>query len=82
MKTNDIKKGMRIKMANGWYGTMMDNMRGNTRMAEIEGFETEIGSVYSHDIECVIIDNKTIMVEHSPAQLHFKQQIDTLIPFN
>ena len=38
MKTNDIKKGMRVKLANGWEGTMADNMRGSTRVVEVEGF--------------------------------------------
>jgi hypothetical protein len=51
MKTVDIKKGMRILMANGWEGTMKDNGRGVTRVAEIEGYYTETGSVYSYDIQ-------------------------------
>ena len=50
MKTNELKKGTRIVMRNGWEGTLMDNLKGNTRMAEIEGYCTEIGSVYAHDI--------------------------------
>ena len=71
MKTNDIKKGDRILLSNGWYATMADNARGNTRMAKVEGHYTEIGSVYSHDIMAVvrIEDNRTIaMVEHTTAQ--------------
>jgi hypothetical protein len=54
MKTSEIKKGMRVKLDNGWYGTMMDNMRGTTRMVEVEGYYTEIGSVYSYDIALVL----------------------------
>lgn len=50
MQTNDIKKGTRIKLHNGWFGTMYDNKRGNARTAEVEGFYTEIGSVYAWDI--------------------------------
>lgn len=50
MTTNDIKSGMRFKLANGWYGTMKDNKRGNIRLAEVEGLYTEIGSIYAHDI--------------------------------
>lgn len=50
MTTNEIKKGMRFKLANGWWATMMDNKRGNIRMAQVEGLYTEIGSVYAHDI--------------------------------
>lgn len=78
MKTNDIKKGMRIQMANGWKGTMMDNVKGNTRMAEIEGFETEIGSVYAHDIMWVVVDNKAVKVEHTDKQLQLKEQINLM----
>lgn len=41
---------MRIRLANGWYATMMDNKRGNIRLAEVEGIVKEIGSIYAHDI--------------------------------
>ncbi len=50
MKTNEIKKGMVVKLKNGWFGIMADNMRGNTRMVDVDGAYREIGSVYSHDI--------------------------------
>ena len=50
MKTNDIKKGMVVELNNGWFGIMADNMRGNTRMVDVDGMYREIGSVYSHDI--------------------------------
>ena len=51
MKTNDIKKGMVVRLNNGWYGIMADNMRGNTRMVDVDGYFREIGSVYAHDIK-------------------------------
>ena len=50
MKTNEIKKGMVVKLRNGWYGIMADNMKGNTRMVDVDGLYREMGSVYSHDI--------------------------------
>jgi hypothetical protein len=50
MKTNEIRKGQRVQLRNGWFGTMADNAKGNTRMVKVEGDYTEIGSVYSHDI--------------------------------
>jgi hypothetical protein len=50
MKTNEIKKGMVVELRNGWFGVMADNMRGNTRMVDVDGLYREIGSVYSHDI--------------------------------
>ena len=76
MKTNEIKKGMRVKLRNGWYGTMMDNMRGNTRMVEVEGYETEIGSVYSHDIAMVKVDGIWMMVHLTPAQLKLRTSVE------
>ena len=45
MKTNDIKKGMVVQLNNGWYGIMADNMKGNTRMVDVDGIFREIGSV-------------------------------------
>jgi hypothetical protein len=68
MKTNDIKKGMRIQLKNGWFGTMMDNKKGNTRLAEIEGYFTEIGSVYATDIARVLINDEWVEVEHTEKQ--------------
>lgn len=50
MQTNQIKKGVRIKLHNGWFGVMFDNKKGNIRMAEVHGLHTEIGSVYAWDI--------------------------------
>ena len=76
MKTNDIKKGMRIQLRNGWYGTMYDNMKGNTRMAEVEGYETEIGSVYSHDIVLVQVNGTWTKVEHTPKQIELRNSVN------
>ena len=58
---------------------MMDNMRGNTRMAEIEGIYTEIGSVYSHDISQVRIEGKWIDVVHTEAQNKMKVTVKSLL---
>jgi hypothetical protein len=75
MLTNQIKKGTRVQMRNGWYGTMADNMRGNTRMVEVEGIYTETGSVYSHDIVQVEVGDAWQQVEHTPAQLKLMQMV-------
>ena len=50
MKTNELKKGTRVYLRNGWEATLMDNLKGNTRLADVEGYCREMGSVYSHDI--------------------------------
>lgn len=75
MKTSEIKKGMRVRLANGWYGTMKDNMRGTTRIVEVEGYVTEIGSVYSHDIVSAQTITSGIIWEtiaHTPKELACK----------
>jgi hypothetical protein len=70
MLTNDIKKGMRFKLACGWSATMEDNRKGNTRMATVEGLYTEMGSVYAHDIVRVLNPETKQWegVEYTPAQ--------------
>lgn len=81
MLTNDIKKGMRVQLSNGWFGTMMDNMRGNTRMVEVEGIFTEIGSVYAHDIVAVIVNRsnldtpEVIKVTHTAKQNDMREML-------
>ena len=89
MKTNEIKKGMVVELRNGWYGIMADNMKGNTRMVDVDGLYREIGSVYSHDIikawdtkldlnsdiknQLPWIEGNTI--EHNKKQLDLKQMV-------
>ena len=55
MTTNEIKKGTRFLLKNGWFATMADNRKGNIRMATVEGDYTETGSVYAHDIVKVLV---------------------------
>ena len=78
MKTNDLKKGTRVQLRNGWFATLVDNAKGNTRCAEVEGYVTEIGSVYSHDI--VKYFNGEFLewdiVEHTPAQLKLWKSVE------
>lgn len=69
IRTNDLKAGTRIKLANGWYGTLTDNRKGNIREAEVEGLYTEIGSVYAHDIVQARIDGEWQAVEHTLQQI-------------
>ena len=74
MKTNDIKSGTPVKLRNGWYGVMRDNMRGNTRTVEVHGNYTETGSVYSSDITQAKVDGIWRAVEHTASQLKAAEQ--------
>lgn len=68
MKTNELKKGQRVKLRNGWEADIADNMRGNTRLAKVYGHYTETGSVYAHDIMLYKSDDEWKSVEHTAAQ--------------
>ena len=50
MVTNDLKKGDLVQLRNGWQARIADNRKGDTRLCTVYGYETEMGSVYSHDI--------------------------------
>lgn len=78
MKTADIKKGMRIVLDNGWYATMKDNGRGTTRVAEVEGFYTETGSIYSHDIVAVQTPTGWEAVVHTDKELKCKEMNEAI----
>ena len=73
--TNELKKGTRIQLANGWFGTIKDNGRGVTRVAEVEGFCTETGSVYSHDIALAMINDQWVPVAHTDKQMECRATV-------
>ena len=77
MKTNDLKKGTRIRLRNGFYATLMDSKKGNTRLADVEGIYREIGSVYSHDIVSAksLAHDGWLPVEYTPAQQALRETI-------
>lgn len=76
MKTNDLKKGTKVRLQNGWEAIIEDNKKGNIRMAKVFGLYTEIGSIYSHDIEVALIDGQEIQIEHTPEQNALRRQVD------
>jgi len=74
VKTNDLKKGTRIRLRNGFFGTLNDNKRGNTRETVVQGYYgDEIGSVYSHDIVAAQVDDQWVEIEYTKSQLECKQ---------
>jgi hypothetical protein len=76
MLTNELKKGARVELRNGWMATVADNGRGNTRICEVEGFYTEMGSVYAHDIVTFFPPvGAAILMEHTEKQLKLREQV-------
>ena len=85
VKTNDIKKGMKIKSVQLGIpvtGIMLDNKKGNTRLVHVKGSEVglfdEMGSVYSHDIILAEIGGVWKSVEHTEKQLDLKRQLNLM----
>ena len=75
--TNDLKKGDMVMQANGWKARIEDNMRGNTRLATVYGLFTEIGSIYSHDVQYRINpDGTRTYIEYTPAQLKLRNRLE------
>jgi hypothetical protein len=75
IKTNDLKKGTRVQLRNGWFATMADNARGNTRLASVEGYVTETGSIYAHDIVRAQVANSWVPVGHTKQQELLRDRI-------
>ena len=73
IKTNEIRKGARIKLRNGWEADMADNAKGTIRTAKVYGHVTEIGSVYAHDIMSVKVGDTWQPIEHTPAQVKLRR---------
>ena len=84
MKTNDIKKGAKIRSTQLGVpvsGVMLDSMRGNIRLIDTKGSEVglfdEAGSVYAYDIvEAENAKGEWELVEHTKEQLELKQKIN------
>jgi len=57
----------------------MDNLKGNTRCARVEGIVTECGSVYAHDIVYYMTGDgpsgEWHAVEHTPAQVKLRKTV-------
>ena len=78
VRTNDLKKGCRVQLRNGWYATIADNLRGNIRMATVEGYYTETGSVYSHDIMRALVNGEWVDIDQTPKQKKCKKMVENI----
>jgi hypothetical protein len=59
MLTKELKKGMVVRLRNGWLAKCLSDLRTYTPVCEVVGFETESGSVYAHDMMQVYVSDKT-----------------------
>ena len=79
MLQNDMKKGQMGVLKNGWRFRIEDNKKGNTRLATVYGYFTEMGSIYTHDIASLEVDGRSEPLEQTPAQ---KKQSEKIIQIN
>ena len=69
-KISEVKKGARVELRNGFLATVLDNLaNGQTRLCNVEGFVTEMGSVYSSDMLNVLTPTGWSQIQHTPKQL-------------
>lgn len=65
----DIKRNERVLLANGWEAEVIGSTKGFTTLCNVHGWEEELGSVYTTDIECVKRDGEWLKVKHTPGQV-------------
>lgn len=67
----DVKKGARVRLrGTNWLATVMDNMvRGQTRVCDVEGFEREMGSVYTTDMGSALVEGEWLPITFTPSQV-------------
>ena len=76
--SNEMKKGDLIVQANGWYGEILDNMKGNTRVANIHGYFTEAGSIYVWDITNIVKDGKLYNLKLTDKQVKDRVMVESI----
>lgn len=85
--TNDIKKGDFVNLKPnyldgtnlGWYAEIIDNMKGNIRMANVHGIFEEMGSIYVWDIRTACKNDKFYGIQLTDKQLKDQQKIETIL---
>jgi hypothetical protein len=78
MKTNDLKKGDKVNLRNGFTAIIEDGKKGNIRMAKVFGDYTELGSVYAWDIISAVKDDKVVDIELTESQVKARKLTTSL----
>lgn len=76
----ELATGVKPSSFKAWEATIKDNLKGNIRLCEVEGFETEIGSVYSHDILAYETPEKEWKaIDHTIEQLELRDKVNSIL---
>lgn len=81
MLSNELRKGDRVVMrGTNWNATIMDNVKGNIRVADVEGLYREMGSVYVWDIAYKLNeDGSTEPIELTPKQIKDRANVNNFM---
>lgn len=75
IRTDQLKKGARVRMRNGWEAIVVKECDGNTLIAKVFGAFTETGSIYAHNIVATEVDGKWVDVEMTEEQARFYGEV-------
>lgn len=78
IQADKLKKGMRIKLRNGWDAVVEKECDGNTIRARVHGDCTESGDIYVKDIASALVEDKWIKVAMSDEQRKFADGLSAL----
>lgn len=75
VRTDQLKKGVRIRLRNGWEAIVVEECNGNILIAKVFGDFTETGSVYAHNIAETEVNGKWVEVEMTEEQTQFHKEV-------
>jgi len=78
MRADQLKKGTRLRMRNGWEAIVVEKCDGNTLIAKVFGDFTETGSIYAHNIVAAKVDGNWIEVEMTEEQARFYSEVKNI----
>lgn len=73
--TDQLKKGTRIRLRNGWEAIVVGECNGNSLNAKVYGDFAETGSVYVHNIETAEVNGEWVDVELNEEQAQFQKEV-------
>lgn len=74
VKVNDLQKGSRVRLRNGWEADLLDKPKGeNIRKARVYGAFTETGSIYVDTIAEAFMNGEWVEVVLDADQRAFSE---------
>jgi hypothetical protein len=78
VRADQLKKGVLIRLKNGWEAIVDEECQGNTLKAKVFGDFTEIGSIYAHDIVATKLNGDWVEVVMTDDQARFYEEVKSI----